>query len=83
MKIPRQSPLKQIRKFCRECTVGSTKSVRFCHSINCSLWYLRFGRYPKTVIREIGKKAEQLFDRDNFKKGAKFCPDKEESSYKL
>lgn len=83
MKIPRQSPLKQIRKQCLECLGGGVKSIRFCHYTDCPLWYLRFGKFPKTVIREHGKKIEQLFDKENFKIGAKFCPNKEVSSYKL
>lgn len=83
MKIPKQSPLKQIRKQCLECCCGSVKTIRFCHSIDCPLWYLRFGKFPKTVLREHGRKSEQLFDKDNFKNGAKFLPDKEISSYEL
>jgi len=83
MNIPKQSPLKQIRRQCLECCCGSTKTIRFCASVDCPLWYLRFGKYPKTVIREHGKKFEQLFDKENFKIGAKFCPEKELSSYKL
>ena len=75
MKIPRQSPLKQIRKQCLECCCGSVKTIRFCHSTDCPLWYLRFGKFPKTVLREQGRKYEQLFDKDNFKNGAKFLPD--------
>ena len=83
MKNPKQSPLKQIRKQCRECCGDSTKSIRFCHTVDCPLWYLRFGMRPKSVIRLNGKKAEWLFDKDNFKKGAIFCPDEEESTWKL
>lgn len=83
MKIPKQSPLKQIRKQCRECSGGSTKSIRFCHSLDCPLWFFRFGMGPKSVVRLNGKKSELLFDKDNFKKGGKFCPDNDESSYKL
>lgn len=83
MRIPRQSPLKQIRKQCVECCGGSVKAVRFCHSTECSLWYLRFGKYPKTILRVNGKKCGQLFDKDNFKKDGTFCPDKEVSSYAL
>jgi len=75
MKIPRLSPLKQIRKQCLDCCCGSVKTIRFCHSIDCPLWYLRFGKFPKTVLREQGRKYEQLFDKDNFKNGAKFLPD--------
>ncbi len=83
MKIPRQLPLKQIRKQCLDCCSDSTKSIRFCASTECPLWYLRFGRFPKTVIRTKGKKWEQLFDKENFKKGSKFLPEKEVEEYKL
>lgn len=83
MKILKQSPLKQIRKQCLECCGGGVKSVRFCHSIDCSLWYLRFGKFPKTAIREYGKKFEQLFNKENFKKDTRFSPEKETSTYKL
>lgn len=83
MNVPRISPLKQIRRNCLECCGGRVKSVRFCHSINCSFWFLRFGRYPRTVTKEKGKKWEQLFNKGNFKKGKKFCPDKYVDEYKL
>lgn len=83
MKIPKQSPLKQIRKQCIECCGGHRKSVRFCHSIDCSLWYLRFGKFPNTVLRENGEKCRSLFNKDNFKTGGKFCPDKGVASYEL
>jgi len=83
MNIPKPSPLKQIRKQCLECCCGAVKRIRFCASIDCPLWYLRFGKYPKTVIREQGKKFEQLFYKENFKKGAIFSPNKEISSYGL
>ena len=83
MKILKQSPLKQIRKQCVECCGGSVKSVRFCYSTDCPLWYLRFGKFPRTVIREKGKKSGLLFDKDNFKKSGKFFPDIEETSYDL
>mgnify|MGYP001026170220 CR=1 FL=1 len=83
MKIPKQSPLKQIRKQCLDCCGSSVKTARFCHSVDCPLWLFRFGKFPKTIIREYGKKFEQLFYKGNFKKGARFSPDKEISSYKL
>lgn len=83
MKIPKLSPLKQIRKQCLECCCDSVKSIRFCHSTNCPLWYLRFGKFPKTVIREKGKKSELLFDKSNFIKGAIFSPEKEISLFKM
>jgi hypothetical protein len=77
MNIPRQSPLRQIRNLCMDCCGGSVKSVRFCHATECPLWHLRFGKYPKTVIREQGTKAEALFDRANFAMGGRFSPDRE------
>ena len=83
MKLPRLSPLKQIRKQCLDCCCGSVKTIRFCASIECPLWYLRFGRFPGTVIRTMGKEWEQLFDKEKFEIGAKFSPDKELSEYKL
>ncbi len=83
MKIPKQSPLRQIRKFCVTCCGGHVKSVRFCHSVNCELWFFRFGRFPRTVVREFGKSAEQLFEPKYFEIGCKFSPDKSESDYIL
>lgn len=83
MKILKQSPLKQIRMQCIECCGDSNKTVRFCHSLNCPLWYFRFGRFPKTIIRERGKKYEPLFNKKNFIEGGKFSPRAEMSSYKL
>ena len=83
MKIPRQLPLKQIRKQCLDCCCGAIKTIRFCHSIDCSLWYLRLGKFPKTVIKAKGKEWKQLFDKENFKIGAKFSPEIEVEKYKL
>jgi hypothetical protein len=83
MKISKQSPLKKIRKQCLECCGNSFKSVRFCHSIDCFLWYLRFGKFPKTIIKAKGKEWEKLFDKEHFKIGAKFCPDIEVEEYEL
>lgn len=83
MKIPRLSPLKLDRKFCLDCCGGSVKTIRFCHSINCPIWYLRFGKFPKTIIKAKGKEWEKLFDKEHFKIGAKFCPDIEVEEYEL
>jgi hypothetical protein len=83
MNIPKQSPLKQIRKQCIECCGGSKKSVRFCHSTECPLWNLRFGKFPKTVIRENGNNNIQLFEKKNFKSGGKFSPQNKESTYAI
>lgn len=83
MKIPRQLPLKQIRKQCLDCCCSSIKTIRFCHSIDCFLWYLRFGKFPKTIIKAKGKDWEQLFDKENFKIGARYSPDIEVEEYEL
>lgn len=83
MKISKQHPLKLIRKYCLDCCCGSIKTIRFCHSIDCPLWYLRFGRFPKTIIKLNGKRWERLFDTENFKKGKKFCSDKYVDESKL
>ena len=83
MKIPRQLPLKQIRKQCQDCCFGSVKIIRFCHSIDCPLWYLRFGKYPRTIIKTNREEWEQLFNKDNFKKDGKFSSDKELNAFKL
>ena len=79
----RISPLKQIRKQCRECHSGSTKSVRFCHSVDCPLWFLRFGKFPNTLIRHFEEEFIQLFNRENFLKKGKFSPDLDISQYRL
>lgn len=83
MKILKQSPLKQIRKQCLDCCGGSRKCVRFCSNTNCPLWNFRFGKSPKAVIRENGKKYMQLFEKNNFQKGSKFDPNIEATLYKL
>jgi hypothetical protein len=36
-----------------------------------------------TFINRYGEKCRQLFDKENFKNGAKFSPDIETSKYKL
>lgn len=83
MKTLRLSPLKLIRKSCVHCCGGYLKSVRFCCDTECALWYLRFGKFPRTYVRENGKKTEQLFNPKNFEIGGKFSPDMVESDYKL
>lgn len=83
MKIPKLSPLKQIRKQCLDCCSGSVKAIRFCHSTDCPLWYLRLGKFPRTVIKANGENWKQLFDRENFKRGEEFSPDKRVEEYKL
>jgi len=83
LKIPRLSPMKQIRKFCIYCCGGYRKSVLFCSDTECPLWYLRLGTKPQSVINRNGKKYVDVFNPENFKEGAKFCPHKEVSSFKL
>ena len=73
-KLPRPSPLKQIRKFCVDCCGGSYKTVMCCGSLDCSLWYLRFGTFPETYVKRKGKEYAGLFDKENFKPGAKYDP---------
>ena len=81
-KIPHQSPLRQIRHFCLACHYNQPSEVRFCSDPGCALWFLRFGRSPKRVIKEQGSQAEKLFEPENFRKGSKFDPDKEVRSLK-
>jgi hypothetical protein len=83
MKIPKQSPLKQIRKQCLECCGNDLKTIRFCHSTDCPLWLFRFGKYSIRVIRENGKNNQALFDKNNFKINGKFCPNITVSKYEL
>jgi len=83
MNFPKQSPLKQIRKFCLDCVCGQKKMIRFCCATNCPLWYLRFGKFPKTLITEEGDRVAQLFNPANFKVGAKFDPHTEVEKYRL
>lgn len=40
------SPLKQIRKFCLECSCGSPSEVRLCVIPRCPLFPYRFGKNP-------------------------------------
>lgn len=76
MKLPKKlHPLKLIRKNCLDCCGNSSITVQFCASTDCHLWYLRFGKRPKTFIKMKGKKFESLFDKENFKKGGKYDPD--------
>jgi hypothetical protein len=55
------SPLHQIRRLCLDCADGP-KAVRFCTGVDCPLWFHRFGKSPKRVMREEGKGAGDLFD---------------------
>jgi hypothetical protein len=74
-KFPLQSPLKQIRKNCVECCGNSSKTVMFCASVDCKLWFLRFGMLPKAFVRKNGKEHAQLFNKENFKTRGKYDPE--------
>lgn len=78
MNLPRQSLLKQVRKNCLDCCGDSAREVRFCSSTtSCALWFFRFGKTPKRVIRTGGPEAGMLFDPANFVPGAAFDPTKD------
>ena len=64
--------MKQARKFCVDCCCGSIKSIRLCCDVDCPLWFLRFGTFPATYVRRNGKEYVQLFDKENFKAGARY-----------
>jgi len=74
-RLPRPSAIKQIRKFCVDCCGGQFRTIQFCASLDCALWYLRFGTFPSTYVRKKGKGCAALFNKDNFKKGAKYDPE--------
>ncbi|MBA7545080.1 hypothetical protein ES705_37443 [subsurface metagenome] len=74
LKFPPQSPLKQIRKNCIECC-ENWREIMFCASVDCKLWYFRFGERPQSFVRNKGKEYARLFDRENFKKGGRYDPD--------
>jgi len=74
-KLPSLNPIQQIRRFCVECCENHAQ-IMFCASVDCSLWYLRFGMLPKAFAREKGEKYARLFDKENFNKGRRYNPDK-------
>jgi hypothetical protein len=67
MKIPKQIMSKQIRLKCRDCCGNERSEIKFCSATDCSLWYFRFGTYPKTCIKAHGDSSKILFDKDEFK----------------
>jgi hypothetical protein len=79
IRLPKASPLKQIRKCCLDCTGGSPKEVRYCTCTDCALWPFRFGRRPSSVIRAEGSESAQYFDKRNFEEGGRFDPTKDTS----
>ena len=82
-KLPRPSPLRQIRKFCIDCCGKSTKTLQFCCSLDCPLWHLRFGKFPATYINQRSNKHAGLFNRNNFKSGKKYDPEQEVGDIRL
>ncbi len=67
IKIPTLSPLEQIREHCRLHCGGSAFYVFLCDSIECPLWYFRFGVKPKTLIETKGESFAALVNKNNFK----------------
>lgn len=45
------SPLKQIRKKCKECSGGSVQYVEECGIEECEIWPFRFGVMPATAAK--------------------------------
>ena len=39
--------MKAIRLYCLDCCSYQEAEVRFCVSVRCPVWHLRFGRSPK------------------------------------
>ena len=56
------TPIKAIRKKCRECYAGSLKGIRICDSVDCPLFPYRMGRRPtedeKRSLEESLKETE-------------------------
>lgn len=60
----------QIRIFCAICQhkKGSgagwcEEDIKACNEEDCPLWYCRFGKPPKELIKEIGEEARAFFQR--------------------
>jgi len=80
--LPNQTPMKQARKFCVACA-ETWRDIQFCASVDCSLWFLRFGKTPKAYIRDKGTAYAGLFNKKNFEEGKKYDPDIEIEAMKL
>ena len=65
MRIPTLSGIRQIRRKCLDCS-ETIHEVAFCLVTDCPLWYLRFGTYPRTYIKNNGKKSRILFNPEAF-----------------
>ena len=53
------TPIKAIRRKCRECSNWNDKEVRSCHMPDCALWPYRMGRRPSDEDkRQIAKYNE-------------------------
>jgi len=81
-KLPSQIPMKQIRKFCLDCC-ETRRDIQFCASVDCALWFLRFGKLPQAYIRSAGKNYARLFDKNNFGIGKRYDSDTEIELLKL
>lgn len=81
-KLPSQKPIKQIRNFCTECC-ETWRDVQFCTSVDCKLWFLRFGMLPKAFVRKKGKQYARLFNKENFGCGRRYDSDDEIESMEL
>lgn len=76
-KLPTQSPLKQVRKFCLDCCGDSWRDTQFCASIDCALWFFRFGKAPQAFVRSKGKNYARLFNKKNFGEDKRYDSDTE------
>ena len=55
------TPIKAIRKHCKDCSGNSTKEVANCLISNCSLYPYRMGMRPRTYEKRLAKR--QVLDR--------------------
>lgn len=81
-KLPSQQSKKQIRKFCLECC-ETYRDIQFCASVDCALWFLRFGESPEAFVRNKGKNYARLFDKKNFGVGKRYDSDTEIEDMRL
>jgi len=81
--LPAHIPIKQVRKFCLACGGESWRDIQFCASVDCALWFLRFGKLPQAYIREKGKNYARLFDKKNLGVGKRYDSDTEIEDLRL
>ena len=46
------SPARTVRALCLNCCAGSPQEVRLCPAASCPFWPWRFGKNPRTVLRQ-------------------------------